>query len=70
MSYGNGLIIGILCGLLASLALAIVMSMFTPTSSFFEGFGFLFGTIALILVPVSTIIAAIIGFVGRRGIPR
>ena len=68
MSYGKGLTTGLLCGLIASIALALVMSMFTPTASFFEGFGFLFGTIAFILVPVSMIIAVIIVFVGRRDI--
>ena len=70
MSYGKGLITGLLCGLIASLVLTLVMSMFTPTSSFFEGFDFLLGTIATILVPISMIIAMIIVFVGRRGMPR
>ena len=66
MSYGKGLTTGFLCGLIASIAVALVMSMFTPTASFFEGFEILFGTIAFMLVPVSVIIAVIIVFAGRR----
>ena len=70
MSYVRGLVIGIVCGFIASLVLTLLASIFMPRSSYFEGLVFIFGTIAFFLVPVSVIIAAIVVFVGNKSKPR